>query len=111
MGKPLRTGPTALTTSAANIMQGAGGDASMRDRIKAVHVSNRTTSDATFSMYLGLTGATTAGTGEWEGKKVLANDVYDWYGDVPLASTEYLVALASANSSLTITITYEREVI
>lgn len=111
MGTIKRTGPVALGTSAADIMQGAGGSASMRDRIKHIHVANRTTSDATFDLYVGATGGSASGTEEFKGKKVLANDVYDWYGDMLLASTEYLSGLASAATTLTITVEYEREVV
>lgn len=106
-----RTGPTALTTSIADIMQGAGGSASMRDRIKHIHIANKTTSAATFDMYLGGTGGTTAGTELFKGKTVAANDAFDWYGDMLLASTEYITALASAVTTLVITIEYEREVV
>lgn len=111
MGKAQRTGPTALTTSAANILNGGGGNASMRDRIKHVHVANRSSNPVTFSLFLGATGGTVAGTEVFPAKQIPANDTMNEYMDLPLASTEFLVALASANTSLTLIIEYEREVV
>jgi hypothetical protein len=111
MPRAKKTGPTALTASAANIMQGAGGDALMRDRIKHIHVVNKTANGATFDLYLGATGATAAGTELFKSKLVAGSDTYDWYGDLPLESTEYLVGLASALTTLVITVEFEREVV
>ena len=112
MGTVKRTGPIALTTTTTtNIMQGAGGDAAMRDRIKHIHIANKTSTAVTFDLYLGASNANAAGTELFKGKSVAANDVYDYYCDKTMASTEYLVGGASANTSLSITIEYEREVI
>jgi hypothetical protein len=111
MGKVLRTGPVALGTSAANVFQGAGGDAAMRDRIKHIHIANRGAVPVTFDLYIGATGGSASGTELEKGKTIAANDVFNEYYDCPIASTEYLTGLASLASSLTITVTYEREVV
>lgn len=111
MGKVLRAGPTALTTASANILQGGGGDAAMRDRIKNIHVANKTSNPVTFSAFIGATTGSAAGTELYLGKSIPANDAIDFPCDRALASTEYLTALAQANVSLTITVDYEREVV
>ena len=57
----------------------------------------------TFSLYLGATGANTAGT-EVIGTatSVAANSYVDWYGALRLDAADFLVGGASANTSLTI---------
>ena len=57
----------------------------------------------TASLYIGATGASAAGT-EFLGTAISipANSYLDWYGRVPLDVADFLVGLASANTSLTI---------
>lgn len=111
MGTVKKAGPTALTTAAADLLNGGGGSASMRDRLKHIHVTNKGAADATFSMYIGLTGGSLAGTEMFKGQTVAVGESYDWYGDLPLSSTEFLSALASANTTLVAIVEYEREVV
>lgn len=111
MGTAKKAGPTALTTAAANLLNGGGGSASMLDRVKHIHVTNKAASAATFSMYIGATGGSAAGTELFEDQSVAVGSSFDWYGDLPLSSTEFLTGLASANTSLTVVIEYEREVV
>ena len=100
-----RTGPVALTTTlTTNIMQGGGGDATKYDRIRRIHVANKTNVPVTFSLWLGASGGNTAGTELYIAKSVAANDVVDVYCDQVLKSTEYIVGGASAPTSLTIMI-------
>jgi hypothetical protein len=107
-----RTGPVALTTTTTtNIQQGAGGDAAMRDRIKHIHVMNKSSSPATFDLYLGASVTNAAGTELFKGHTVPANGEFDYYCDKLLASTEYLVGGANVVSALVITIEFEREVV
>jgi len=109
--RPFRFGPTALTTSAADILNpptitgGVGAGSATATYIILTHVRwvNKSGSAATFSAYLGATGATAAGT-EVMGtaKSIAANDAYDWYGKMRLTTADFLVMLASANTSITV---------
>lgn len=103
-------GPLALTnTLTTNVYNQAS--AAVYDIIKHIHVANKTAGPVTFNLYLGLTGANTAGTEVFFQKTVLANDVYDWYGNLRMDSTDFLVGGASASTSLTITGEGERFVV
>lgn len=111
--KPFRFGPLALTNAAANIVNPgttAGGvnttgspNGNLRVILTHIRFVNKTAGAVTFSAYIGATGATAAGT-EFigTGLSVAANSAYDWYGRVPLDIADFLVALASANTSITI---------
>lgn len=101
-GTPKRTfGPVALSaTMTTNIYNNAS--ALLYDVITHIHVVNKTGGAATFSIWLGATGANAAGTELFSAKNVPANDVYDWYGRLPLKSTDFLVGGASAGATLTI---------
>jgi len=111
MSTPVRVGPVALTTTmTTNILNpadpGTGhvGYTPTASRIVLRHVRivNKTGSAATFSLWLGATGANAAGT-EVIGtaQSVAANAAYDWYGALPLDTTDFLVGGASANTTLT----------
>lgn len=67
-----------------------------------IRIVNKTSSPATFSLWIGATGANAAGT-EFMGigKTVPANDHIDWYGRLRLDSTDFLVGGASAATTLT----------
>jgi len=96
-------GPLALTTTlTSNIFNQAS--ALIVSEINHIHVVNKTGAAATFSLWLGATGANAAGTEVWSAQSVGANAVYDWYGRLFMASTDFLVGGASANTTLTITI-------
>lgn len=71
--------------------------------IRRIRIVNKTASAATFSLYIGGTGATTAGT-EFlgTGQSVAANSSFEWYGAKRLDSTQFLVGGASASTTLTI---------
>jgi hypothetical protein len=68
-----------------------------------LRIVNKTPGAVTFSLWKGATGANTAGT-EVIGTalSVAANSAFDWYGQLELRSTDFLVGGASANTSLTI---------
>ena len=111
MGTPVRVGPVALTTvMTTNILNpadaGAGhvGYTPTASRIVLTHIRivNKTGSAATFSLWLGATGANAAGT-EVIGtaKSVAANDCYDWYGRLPLDTADFLVGGAGTTTALT----------
>lgn len=107
-----RFGPVALTNSAANLFNpptttgGVNVTADITGTyviLRHLRVVNKTASAATFSMWLGATGGSAAGT-EVIGtaKSVPANDAYDWYGLLRITPTDFLTALASANTTLTV---------
>ena len=102
-------GPLALTnTLTTNLYNPASGLFAI---LRAVHVVNKTAGAVTFTIYLGATGGTAAGTEEWFQKSVAANDVYDWYGMMELGNSAFLVGGASANASLTLTLSGEEYVV
>ncbi len=108
--KPFRFGPVAMANAAGNLLNPPtatggvnGGSSPQRIVLKHVRIVNKTAGAVTFSLYLGLTGGSAAGT-EVIGtaKSIAANDVYDWYGALPIDSADFLSGLASAATSLTI---------
>ena len=102
--KLVRTvGPVALSSTLTTNVYNQG-SALIYDELNHIHVVNKTGSAATFSLWLGATGANAAGTELFNGKSVAANDVYDWYGRLKMLSTDFLVGGAGTATALTITI-------
>lgn len=109
--KAFRFGPVALTnTLTTNILNPAaasggvnGGSSGQYIILRHVRIVNKTAGAVTFTLYLGATGANTAGT-EVIGTaySVAANSAFDWYGALRLDTADFLVGGASANTSLTI---------
>ena len=111
MQRQVRFGPVALSaTLTTNVLNpptltgGAGlaGTSTVRFVLTHLHVVNKTAGAVTFSLWLGATGANAAGTELFNGKSVAANDVYDWYGELPFDAADFLVGGASAGTSLTV---------
>lgn len=110
--KIVRWGPIALTTTlTTNILNPpttTGGVltgtaiANTYYIIRHVRIVNKTGSAATFSLYVGATGANTAGT-EFMGtaQSVPANSYVDWYGMLRLDTTDFLVGGAGTTAALT----------
>lgn len=71
--------------------------------IRHIRISNKTGSAATFSLWLGATGANAAGT-EIVGtaQSVPANSYVDWYGMLRLDAADFLVGGAGTAAALTI---------
>jgi hypothetical protein len=111
--KPFRFGPVALANSVGNLLNpgtttgGVNCTAAPNDKLMVllthIRIVNKTAGAITFSLYVGGTGGSAAGT-EFMGtaKSVPANDAVDWYGRMPLSTTDFLTGLASAATSLTI---------
>ena len=109
--KIFRFGPIALTsTLTTNLLNPPtatggvnGGSSANYIVLKHLRIVNKTAGPVTFSLYIGATGANAAGT-EFMGTatSVPANSYVDWYGQVRLDSTDFLVGGASALTSLTI---------
>jgi hypothetical protein len=103
-------GPLALTNTLTTNVYNQG-SALIYDIIKHIHVVNKTAGAVTFSLWLGGTGGNVAGTELFNAQSVAANSVYDWYGNLKMLSTDFLVGGASAATSLTITIEGEQYVV
>lgn len=111
--KPFNFGPVALTnTLTTNILNpnitsvaGPVGFTMTQPYIllRHVHISNKTGSAATFSLWKGATGANAAGT-EWIGTavSVAANSYFDWYGIGRFDAADFLVGGAGTATALTI---------
>jgi hypothetical protein len=112
-GTPKRlAGPVALSaTLTTNILNGAGGSASMYDVVRHIHVANKTAGAVSFSLWVGATGGNVAGTELFNAVSVGANSVFDAYLALRLDSTDFLVGGASAGTSLTITVEGDRNVV
>jgi hypothetical protein len=109
--KIFRFGPIALTTTlTTNLLNPAaasggvnGGASGQYIVLKHVRVVNKTGTAATFSLWLGATGANAAGT-EVIGQalSVPANSYVDWYGSLRIDTTDFLVGGAGTLTALTI---------
>ena len=109
---PFRLGPVALTnTYTTNILNPAAAGSGTGYTPTAsiivlthLHILNKTaTSNATFRLYIGLTGANTAGTEFWGfDLNVPAFGQVDYYGEVMLKAADFLVGGASAATTLTL---------
>lgn len=110
---PIKFGPVALTnTTTTNILNcnvtslaGPVGITLNQPYLLLTHIRvvNKTAGAVTFSLWLGATGANTAGTEViGQGYSVAANSAFDWYGRLKLGSADFLVGGASANTSLSI---------
>lgn len=96
-------GPVALSaTLTTNVYNQSS--ALLESILTHIHVVNKTGGSATFSLWIGATGANAAGTELFSALSVAANSVYDWYGRLQMSSTDFLVGGASAGTTLTATI-------
>lgn len=109
--KTFRFGPIALTavltTNLLNPPAASGGvNAGASPQyivLKHVRITNKTASAASFSMWLGATGANAAGTEViGQGQIIAANSSYDWYGLLRIDVADFLVGGASTANALSI---------
>ena len=110
--KIVRFGPVALsatlTTNILNPGTTTGGvgmpsnSGNLYFLIRHIRIVNKTAGAVTCSFWIGATGANAAGT-EFLGNalSVAANSYIDWYGQVRLDTSDFLVGGASAGTSLT----------
>lgn len=66
-----------------------------------IHVVNKTGAAATFSLWIGATGANAAGTEIFNAQSVAANAPYDWYGRLRLDAADFLVGGSNTATALT----------
>lgn len=103
-------GPLALTTTlTTNVYVPAS--ALIHSVIRHIHITNKTGTAATFTLYLGATGANAAGTEMWIAQSVAANSSFDWYGMLKVTSADFLVGGAGTTLALVITIMGESYVV
>lgn len=94
-------GPLALTTTlTTNVYNQAS--ALIFDLIRHIHITNKTASAATFTLYLGATGANAAGTELFLGVSIPANSSFDYYCALKMLSTDFLVGGSNTATALTI---------
>ncbi len=108
--RPLRVGPVALTTTlTTNILNPAAAGSGTGYTpsasyilLRHIRIVNKTASAATFSLYLGATGANAAGT-EVIGTalSVAANSAFDWYGWLRMDAADFLVGGSGTATALT----------
>lgn len=109
--KIFRFGPIALTTTlTTNLLNPAtatggvnAGSSAQYIVLRHIRIVNKTGSAATFSLWLGATGANAAGTEViGQGYSVAANSAFDWYGVLRLDAADFLVGGAGTATALTI---------
>lgn len=105
-----QAGPLALTTTmTTNVYNQTS--ALIYDVIRHIHITNKTASAATFSLWLGATGANTAGTEFFNAQSVAANSSFDWYGVLKMSSADFLVGGSNTATALTIIVMGEQNVV
>lgn len=102
-------GPAFIANAAADIYTPAA--ATIYTVIRHIHVANVTAGAVTFTLYVGATGGSAAGTELFKGYSVAANSSFDFYCALKMVSTDFLSGLASAASSLTIVVEGEQYVV
>ncbi len=102
-------GPAYIASSATNIYTPPA--STIYTIIRHIHIANVTTGAITFSLYIGATGASTGGTQIFGTRSVPANSELDYYCATFMASTDFLVGIASSASSLTIVVEGEQGVV
>jgi hypothetical protein len=110
--KKFRFGPVALTaTYTTNILNPPtatggtnGGSSGNYILLYKIRVVNKTAGAVTYRLFLGATGANTAGTELDYDRSVAANSSYEMYfpSGLRIDTTDFLVGGASAGTSLTI---------
>src|SRR5216683_1465496 len=109
--KIIRIGPVALTNVlTTNILNPAAAGAGTGYTptasyiiLRHIHIINKTGTAATFSLYIGATGANAAGTEFFTAFSVGPNSAFDYYGMTRLDAADFLVGGASAATALTFT--------
>lgn len=95
-----RTGPVALTlTLTTNIYNPPG-----PEETRLIHVVNKTDSPATFSLWIGATGANAAGTELFSKQAVAARATMSWPYTMKLTTADFIVGGADTGTALTLTI-------
>lgn len=110
-GAPKRlAGPAFIASSATNIYNLS--TSTIFTNITQIHIANVTGGPVSYSLYVGGTGGSTAGTEIGKSVSVPANSVVDYYyNSLVLKSTDFLTGLDGSGSSLVITVMGTQSVI
>jgi hypothetical protein len=103
------SGPAYLANAAANIYTPPA--ATIFTVIRHIHIANVTGGAVTFTLYVGATGGSAAGTELFKAVSIPANSSVDYFCTQLMLSTDFLSGLASAATSLTITVEGEQGVV
>ena len=95
-------GPLALTNTLTTNVYNQG-SALIYDVIKHIHIANKTGAAAKVSLWLGATGANAAGSELFNGVSIPANSYLDYYCNLKMLSTDFLVGGSDTATALTIT--------
>lgn len=109
-GTPKRVaGPAYIANAAADIYTPPA--STMFIVIRHIHVVNVTAGAVTFSLYIGATGGSAGGTEIFKDQSVAAKSTFDYYCAQVMKSTDFLSGVASAATSLVITVEGEQIVV
>ena len=103
------SGPAFLANAVANIYTPAA--STIYTTIRQIHLSNVTVSAATFTLYVGATGGSAAGTELAKGISIPANSTYVMNMVLRMDSTDFLTGLSGTASAITITVEGELTVV
>jgi hypothetical protein len=104
-----RYGPAFIAASATNIYTPEA--STIRFDMRHIHIDNVTAGAITFSMYIGATGGSAAGTEIFKDQSIAAKSPFDFFCSYKMLSTDFLSAIASAGSSLVIVVSGELVVV
>ncbi len=104
-----RFGPAYLASSVADIYTPPA--STIYTVIQHIHIANVTATQFTFTLYIGGTGGSTGGTELFKLHPVAPNAEFDYYCEQKMLSTDFLSGLASAATSLVITVEGEQFVV
>lgn len=102
-------GPAFIANSATNIYTPPA--ATIYTIIRHIHVTNVTGAAVVFSLYIGGTGGSTAGTELFKSKSVEAGATFDYYCAQRMDSTDFLSGIAGSASALVIVVEGEQNVV
>lgn len=109
-GTPKRlAGPAYMSNAAADIYTPAA--ATIFAVIRHIHFANVTNAAATFRLFVGATGGSTGGKELFRDYSIPAFGSFDYYCALRMDSTDFLTGLASAASTITITVEGEQFVV
>lgn len=107
--KTIRIGPVAIANAVGNLINpptligGVNPPAVSTNAyliLRKIRVTNKTGAAATFTLYIGLTGGSAAGTEIVVAKSVPANDAVEIFSLMRLDVADFLTGLASAATTL-----------